>query len=575
MADYHPLIARAVEGLENSTGEARRGLYERARAALVSQLRSIDPPLSEADITRERLALEDAIRKVEAESVRKARAERPAPVPPPRPAAPPKPPAPPAAPVAPQRERPSPQLGDMPTASPRPGLGSGLGSGIGPGLGAGLGTGLGAGLGSGRAAPARPEPLRMDSDVVADEAPPAAAAPGSARARLMNARTSPVPRERFKGFRDVVNEVDDLGAASARSAQSARDTRDSYGTAPARQFADDEEEFGSPHDRLERHFDRGEPDVLDDETLHPFEPDEDVADREAPPPNFTRPQPRMREPEDHYTEPRPPRSYRGLAKLAVVVIILLGITATISWQWSNITGLYNFISHMRSKPTQTAQAPAAEPKFSGRVPQEQMPGQQQAPAPAPAPGGATGEQAAPQVAQRVVLYEEDPNNPAGRQYVGSAVWRTETVSPGSGLAPELEVRADITIPERNMTVTWTLRRNTDQALPASHTIEIMFNLPPDFAGGGIANVPGVLMKDSEQARGVPLAGLAVKVTNGFFLIGLSAVDADVQRNIDLLKTRPWFDIPIVYNNGGRAILALEKGPPGDRAFADAFAAWAK
>ncbi len=79
MADYHPLIARAVEGL--GSGEARRSLYERARAALVSQLRGIDPPLSEADITRERLALEDAIRKVEAEAVRRSRAEpRPAPL---------------------------------------------------------------------------------------------------------------------------------------------------------------------------------------------------------------------------------------------------------------------------------------------------------------------------------------------------------------------------------------------------------------------------------------------------------------------------------------------------------------
>ena len=82
MADYHPLIARAVEGLGTSTGEARRALYERARAALVAQLRGIEPPLSEADITRERLALEDAIRKVEAEAVRKARTEpRPAPLP--------------------------------------------------------------------------------------------------------------------------------------------------------------------------------------------------------------------------------------------------------------------------------------------------------------------------------------------------------------------------------------------------------------------------------------------------------------------------------------------------------------
>src|SRR5215831_10883857 len=75
MADYHPLITRAVDGLSNNTAEARRILYERARAALVSQLRSIDPPLSETEITRERLVLEDVVCKVEAESVRKARSE--------------------------------------------------------------------------------------------------------------------------------------------------------------------------------------------------------------------------------------------------------------------------------------------------------------------------------------------------------------------------------------------------------------------------------------------------------------------------------------------------------------------
>ena len=43
--------------------------------------------------------------------------------------------------------------------------------------------------------------------------------------------------------------------------------------------------------------------------------------------------------------------------------------------------------------------------------------------------------------------------------------------------------------------------------------------------------------------------------------------------IQLLMGRPWFDIPIVYTNGGRAFLALEKGTPGDRAFYVAFAAW--
>ena len=75
MADYHPLIARAVAGLEKNTGDGRRTIYERARTALVAQLRSVEPPLNETDITRERLALEEAIRKVETEAARKARSE--------------------------------------------------------------------------------------------------------------------------------------------------------------------------------------------------------------------------------------------------------------------------------------------------------------------------------------------------------------------------------------------------------------------------------------------------------------------------------------------------------------------
>ena len=83
------------------------------------------------------------------------------------------------------------------------------------------------------------------------------------------------------------------------------------------------------------------------------------------------------------------------------------------------------------------------------------------------------------------------------------------------------------------------------------------------------------MKQSEQARGTELAGLAVKVMNGFFVIGLSADDTDVQRNEQLLKDRSWFDIPIVYTNGVRAILAMEKGSQGDHTFAEVFAAWEK
>jgi hypothetical protein len=175
--------------------------------------------------------------------------------------------------------------------------------------------------------------------------------------------------------------------------------------------------------------------------------------------------------------------------------------------------------------------------------------------------------------QRAVLYDEDPSDPKGKQYIGSVVWRTEPVKASGNQKADIAVRADIEVPDRKFKMTMSFRRNTDSSLPASHTAELTFILPPDFAGGGVGNVPGILMKSNEPARGAPLAALAVKVTDGFFLVGLSNVDADRQRNIRLLKNRSWFDVPLVYANQRRAILAIEKGPSGEQAFANAFQAW--
>ena len=169
---------------------------------------------------------------------------------------------------------------------------------------------------------------------------------------------------------------------------------------------------------------------------------------------------------------------------------------------------------------------------AARLGAEKGPGADRARQPA---GIIPGTQQSAAVAQHVVLYEEDPADPHGKRFVGSAIWRTEMVTRGPGQPPELAVRADIEVPERKMAMTLSLRRNTDKALPASHTVEIMFKLPADFPSGGISNVPGMLMKQAEQTRGVPLAGLAVKVTPGFFLIGLSNLEADKERNLQLLK----------------------------------------
>ena len=65
MSDYYSLIARAVSRLPSNTDEARRAIYERARATLLESLRTLDPPISEAELANAQSALEAAIRRVE------------------------------------------------------------------------------------------------------------------------------------------------------------------------------------------------------------------------------------------------------------------------------------------------------------------------------------------------------------------------------------------------------------------------------------------------------------------------------------------------------------------------------
>jgi hypothetical protein len=173
------------------------------------------------------------------------------------------------------------------------------------------------------------------------------------------------------------------------------------------------------------------------------------------------------------------------------------------------------------------------------------------------------------------VLREDSQNKAeqAKRYVGSTVWRTESVPPSAGRAAEVVLRADAEIPERQLSARWTLRRNTDKGLPASHTIEIVFKVPPNVQGGGVAQAPGVVMKSKEDTQGMPLAVAAATVTTGFFMFALPEIS--VAQNLQLLKEREWLDAPFAYANGTRAVLSIEKGEAGDRAFAEAFAAWSK
>src|SRR3984893_5314526 len=521
MADYYPLIARAIAGLDPSApGESRRALYERARAALIAQLRSVEPPLSESEITRERLSLEEAVRKVESEAAQRARdATRPADASRggsragdsfranTRPGARPTEPAPSQPPPPPQQRHEPPPLGQEDWQEQRS-----------------------------RARPEAPRPPQVSMQD--PQLPPTRARTGAPRRGPDN--TAP-QSPGMRGFRDIAADADDLGRAAAPANRAARKT---YANVPS----------PSPEfDRLEPSMEnRGDPDA-------PYSYDESIeeAERYAPTQQIA---PRPRAAQERGREPkkadRTGTVFPFKSAIAVGIVLIL-VGAAILWGKSVVTTVSGLF---KSQPTvvegpKDAGAPLSKPKIPDRVGQP-----------------SSSDQVAP-VAQRVVLYDEDPTDPKGKQYVGSVIWRTEQVKASGNQKADIAVRADIEIPDRKFKMTISFRRNTDTSLPASHTAELTFMLPPDFAGGGVGNVPGILMKSNEQARGTPLAGLAVKVTDGFFLVGLSNVDADRQRNLQLLKERSWFDVPLVYVNQRRAIIAIEKGAPGERAFNDAFATW--
>lgn len=466
MADYYPLLVRAISGLSQNTGESRKSVYDRARAALLKQLRSVEPPLPEGEILRERQSLEDAIRRVEAEQ---------APVP----------------------EAPAPDAAPEPEAAPP--------------------------------APASPAPDTSPPNNPGDALTAAKALADKALAGTPLAQKPAEPAAPADG--------------KDPPAQAAETVREPAEETPA---ADGKADGGTDADV-----------PLDEATVtRPTLGRARVAERQE---RHERP----RLPAERDAAARP-RWQRTLLMVGLIGVLIAG-------------GAYAVVNREtlfgKSEPAAQVAAPAPEseanrqeqPKSADRVAQSgAAPAQRSAP-PAPRQGTTT---------QRAYLFEESAG--AGAQglqtYEGTVTWKTETFNAGPGLPPDVGIRADIQIPGR-LGVTFTLRRNADAALPASHTIEISFALPPDFAYGGISNVPGIRMKQTESAQGAPLAGLSVRVNPTYFLVGLSAVAADKDRNLQLLQTRPWIDIPLVYTNNKRAILAFEKGPAGDQAFQDAFSAW--
>ncbi|MCE7028321.1 hypothetical protein [Jiella avicenniae] len=192
--------------------------------------------------------------------------------------------------------------------------------------------------------------------------------------------------------------------------------------------------------------------------------------------------------------------------------------------------------------------------------------------PSAAPDAAPGENGLA-VAQKAVFYQEKTEDLPGTQETGTVVWSLVDEPGADGASAEPAVRAVVDVPEEKLKMTMTIKRNADSTLPASHVIELEFDVPQDFSGRSVANVQRLALKETEQARGEPLIGVAGKISDNYFIIALNNLDQAVQNNLALLENQKWIDIPIAYQSGRRALISIEKGIPGERVFKDALKAW--
>jgi hypothetical protein len=224
-----------------------------------------------------------------------------------------------------------------------------------------------------------------------------------------------------------------------------------------------------------------------------------------------------------------------------------------------------------------AATPAPTPTSSAEAtPAAETPAATPAPAPTtgataaatPQPAATAGVPAAARAAMLVAV-AADPQKPSVS--LGSVVWTL--IPPIPGQPGTIAVKAEADIPDLKMHAIMTIRKNTDPSLPATHTIDLRVTFGAGSDVKGIKDVRVPMMRRDDPPAQDSLAGVRVKISDGYFLVGLDRTETDAAHNVDLIATRPWFDFPMLLSDDRIAKLTFEKGADGDRVMAEALAAW--
>jgi hypothetical protein len=521
MAEYYAVLSKAVAGLEAGSQESRRAVYDKARNALIGQLKAIDPPLPTAEISRQRLELEEAIRRVERESAGTA----------------------PASPAGADRDR-APAAGGGQAAVPDQGPPVSPQDMFRRAIQDAAGRG-GIGAGQSPVMERAPVPARADHD-------------GASGRQAGYGDMEPVERAPPDEPPYVPPYREETRAPA--EARLAPDYDYEWEQRPARATADpyvdqrDRPAAGGRRGRGGGRKSRGA--------------DRDLIERRARPSRL----PAI------LLLLLIVAMAGGLAAFAwsqqdKIRDLLAYFDATSEQSPAPV------------EPAAVEDADAAQsgkdpdrlldggPDGGMRVVEPQptidsiIAGSD-----SPVPVDDTAVDIDTMVAQSAALYEEPLDAAAAANGVvafeATVVWRYEATGPDGP-----EIQAEINVPQRSMKVKLAIRKNVDETLPASHIVEMVVDTPADFPGQGIRNIPRLVLKPGEDAAGQPLIGAPALVAQGLYWIVLSGVSADVTTNLGLLRDRSWIDLHMVYGNGQRAILNFEKGVPGERVFERALAAW--
>ncbi len=521
MAEYYPLLERAVAALPDPTPEARRSIYDRARSALIGQLRSMRPPVPEPDILRESAALDEAVARVEARFTTPPRAAslagpaaRPAATMPPPPGVPPARPAP-AAP---------PPLRQRPVFTPRPPMPPAT-----------------------RATPAPPPPAP----------PPPVSAPGGF------VRVPPSPRLLGSAPKiDIARTADTPGAAPPPPLPSAA----TLAVPPLLPAPPPPSGELGP---AEAEPARGEP-LRDAVAVRPREEGVRPAApvRTIPPPRRIRlwigvalgavlasgvglAAWRLRDrPEQVLAPQRAAVAADAPGKISGRADGSRGDASTT--EGANAGGATVPAPIAQGDPGAGTQAPVADGVVGSGPPPD-----------APAIP----------VQQRAAFLVDAPDEPQKvKTYIGNVVWRSESVSAGQGQPLSSAVRAEIEVPEAKLKMTMMLQKNPEPQLPASHTMELKFVLEPGNVLGGIKQINVPELRKDDEPTGVALTGVPVAITDNNFLVGLSRGPAEPQ-NLRLIQERNWFDVSVLLVSGKVGKITFEKGTSGQRVIDGAAKSW--